>query len=180
MAEASGRSDERSFAPPPPRPGDVAREAILARIATEHARRIVLIDGPAGYGKTTFAAQACARDGRPAAWITLRDSDNDPVRFLTRLVRALGEAGGIDPRVGPPETAAASAPGAAELLAGLLDALPGGQPVQLVLDDVHAVHQAPALGVLRSVAGGWPGPVAACAGVADRAGRLRRPAPCLA
>ena len=64
VGEASGRSDERSFAPPPRRPGDVAREAILARIATEHARRIVLIDGPAGYGKTTFAAQACARDGR--------------------------------------------------------------------------------------------------------------------
>jgi LuxR family transcriptional regulator, maltose regulon positive regulatory protein len=156
VAEASGRSYERGFAPPPPRPGDVARQAILARAATEHARRIVLIDGPAGYGKTTFAAQACAQDGRPAAWITLRDSDNDPVRFLTRLVRALAEAGGIDPRLRPPETAATSAAGAAELLARLLDALPGGQPVQLVLDDVHAVHQAPALGVLRSVAWEWP------------------------
>ena len=115
-----------------------------------------MIDGPAGYGKTTFAAQVCAQYGRPAAWITLRDSDNDPVRFLTRLLRALAEAGGIDPRLRPPESAAASAQGAAKLLARLVDALPGGQPVQLVLDDVHAVHQAGALGVLRSLAGEWP------------------------
>ena len=33
--EVSRRPDERSFAPPPPRPGDVTREAILARVATE-------------------------------------------------------------------------------------------------------------------------------------------------
>jgi LuxR family maltose regulon positive regulatory protein len=156
VAEASRRSDERSFAPPPPRPGDVVREAILARAATERARRVVLVDGPAGYGKTTLAAQVCARDGRPAAWVTLRDSDNDPVRFLTRLVRAVAEAGGIDPRLRPPGPVAASALGAAELLPRLLDALAGGRAVQLVLDDVHVVHEASAVGVLRSLAGEWP------------------------
>ena len=156
MAKAGRRSDERSFAPPPPRSGDVVRQAILARAATEHVCRIVLIDGPAGYGKTTLAAQVCARDDRPAAWITLRDSDNDPVRFLTRLMCALAEAGGIDPRLRPPGLAATSAQAAAELLPRLLDALPGGQPVQLVLDDVRALHEASAIEVLRSLAGEWP------------------------
>ena len=98
----------------------------------------------------------------------------------SRLVRALGEVGGIDPRLRPPDTAVRSAPGAAELLARLLDALPGGQPVQLVLDDVHAVHEAGALGVLRSLAGEWPARSRLVLVSAHRARRLRRPAPCLA
>ena len=88
--DAAGRLHERNFAPPKARPGDVVRERILARTAGERARRIVAIDGPAGCGKTTFAAQECALDVRPTAWVNLRDLDNDPFRLLTRLVQRAG------------------------------------------------------------------------------------------
>ena len=64
--------------------------------------------------------------------------------------------GGIDPRLRPPGPVAGSALGAAELLPRLLDALAGCRPVQLVQDDVHPVHEASAVGVLRSLAGEWP------------------------
>ena len=154
--EPSGQSLDRRFAPRMPRQWDVTREAGLARSASEHGRPIVLIEAPAGYGKSTFAAQSCAQDGRPTAWVNLRDSDNDAVRLLTRLVGALVEVHGLDPGVASPEFLATVPPVRVELLARLLDALPGGQPVQLVLDDVHAVHQESAVGVLRSLVEEWP------------------------
>ena len=156
MVDAAGRLHERNFAPPKTRPGDVVRERILARTAGERARRIVAIDGPAGCGKTTFAAQECALDVRPTAWVNLRDLDNDPFRLLTRLVRALGEVEVLDPRLPSSVSQTSTVQGLSELLLGLLGAFTGAPPVQLVLDDVHALHESASIEVLRSLVGEWP------------------------
>lgn len=48
--------------------------------------RVVLVRGPAGFGKTTVLQQLhqrYLREGTPCAWINLDDADNDPPRFLT-------------------------------------------------------------------------------------------------
>jgi hypothetical protein len=123
--DPNGQLKERGFGPRAPRHADVPREPIQAQIAIEHGHRVVLIEGPAGYGKSTFAAQDCVRDGLPTAWVNLRDSDNDAIRLRLRLERALGA---IDPCFSLPETATAASQGAMTLLPLLL-ALPTGQPV---------------------------------------------------
>ena len=147
---------ERRFAPASARPDDIARDKALKRLAAERERRLVLIEAPAGYGKSTFAAQMCSDDARPAAWINVRDSDNDPGRFLARLGSALVEVEGVDASLGPFDSVAAIPLAPDRLLARLLDALAGGQPVQLVLDDVHILRDMTAIRVVRSLTEHWP------------------------
>ena len=51
-----------------------------------------MIHAPAGYGKTTLAAQwaeELARDGVKMAWLTVDDNDNNLVWFLANLVEAI-------------------------------------------------------------------------------------------
>jgi len=48
-----------------------------------------LVSAPAGYGKTTLVSSWLREAGIPCAWLSLEDSDNDPVRFLQYLLTAL-------------------------------------------------------------------------------------------
>src|SRR5512137_1165886 len=52
-------------------------------------RKLVLISAPAGFGKTTLVSEWAAGCGRPVAWLSLDEGDNDPTRFLIYLVSAL-------------------------------------------------------------------------------------------
>jgi LuxR family transcriptional regulator, maltose regulon positive regulatory protein len=74
---------------PPPRPNAVLRADLIARLHAGLHGRLTLISAPAGFGKTSLASAWIAGCGRPAAWLSLDDGDNDPARFLTHLVAAL-------------------------------------------------------------------------------------------
>ncbi|MEZ4713059.1 MAG: hypothetical protein R3A44_38070 [Caldilineaceae bacterium] len=52
-------------------------------------RKLTLISAPAGFGKTTLVSAWVAGFERPAAWLSLDEGDNDPIRFLSYLVAAL-------------------------------------------------------------------------------------------
>jgi len=69
-------------------------------------RRLTLISTPAGYGKTTLIAEWIHRHKLPAAWISLDEGDNDPVRFLSYLIAAIRtfkpEVGDLSPIHFPP------------------------------------------------------------------------------
>src|SRR5215213_5024427 len=74
---------------PPPRPGVVHRPRLIQRLNEGLHRRLTLICAPAGFGKTTLISEWVAGCGRPAAWLSLDEGDNDPTRFLSHLVAAL-------------------------------------------------------------------------------------------
>jgi LuxR family transcriptional regulator, maltose regulon positive regulatory protein len=122
----------------------VERPALVQRLAQAHAK-LVLVDAPAGYGKTTLVAQwRCgAADSRPFAWVTLDPDDNDPVSLWSHAAHALHRARPefcVQPildalRAQPPDVAGAVLPA----LVNELNALPG--PVVLVLDDYHRVKE---------------------------------------
>ena len=52
-------------------------------------RRLTLISASAGFGKTTLVSEWIAACGKPVAWLSLDEGDNDPVRFITYLIAAL-------------------------------------------------------------------------------------------
>lgn len=129
---------------PPPRPGAVARARLLERLNAGLAGKLTLLSAPAGFGKTTLAAEWGAQCSRPVAWLSLDEGDGELPRFLGYLTAALRTvAPGFGERIlgllqsvppPPPET----------LLTALLNevaALPA--PVVLVLDDYHLVDARP-------------------------------------
>ena len=52
-------------------------------------RKLTLISASAGFGKTTLVSEWVAGCGRPVAWLSLDEGDNDPARFLSYLMAAL-------------------------------------------------------------------------------------------
>ena len=128
----------------PPAPGErTPRPHLLEKL--DHRRqpgtRLVLICAPAGYGKTTLAADWARTRPGGVAWLSLDPADNDPNQFLAYLVAALRPA--IPALPLNPQTylhaqqTATLEPTLAELLNLLAEA---GAPATLILDDYHVIQ----------------------------------------
>jgi len=74
---------------PTPRPEAVRRPQLIARLDEGRQRKLTLISASAGSGKTTLVSQWITGNGQPAAWLSLDQEDNDPIRFLIYLVSSL-------------------------------------------------------------------------------------------
>lgn len=71
------------------RPNRVPRPRLTARLEAGAAGPLTLISAPAGFGKSTLLSEWIHTGGRPVAWVSLDEGDNDPIRFLGYLVTAL-------------------------------------------------------------------------------------------
>lgn len=73
----------------------IARPVLLARLDQGLTRKLTLLSAPAGFGKSTLAAQwlasAQSTAALPVAWVSLDPGDNDPVRFWRYLLTACRE-----------------------------------------------------------------------------------------
>ena len=87
---------ESKLHPPTPRPGAVARTALLDRLEASTAP-IVSVVAPGGYGKTTLLGQWAARCPLSSAWLSLDEHDEEPIVLLDYLVAALERIEPIDP-----------------------------------------------------------------------------------
>ncbi|HEV3292463.1 MAG TPA: LuxR C-terminal-related transcriptional regulator [Streptosporangiaceae bacterium] len=129
---------------PNARPEWVDRPALVAQLARTTAG-LILVDAPAGFGKTTLVAQwrASLAETRPFAWVSLDRGDDDPGRLWWYVVTALQracpqidyEAILKELRVQTPDLTGVVLP----MLANELAALPGS--VVLVLDDYHVIKE---------------------------------------
>ncbi|MFW0794446.1 protein kinase [Gordonia sp. CPCC 205515] len=137
------------FRPPLRRRTQVPRSRLLEVLRAGERRRLILIHGPAGYGKTTVAAQWAERlheEGVQVGWLTLDDDDNRLSWFLTHLVEAIR-------RVNPDVTADLDEPledhrtnGDQCLLTALINAIhEHGERIVIVVDDWHRVTDADAI-----------------------------------
>jgi serine/threonine-protein kinase/serine/threonine-protein kinase PknK len=80
------------FRPPTFTRPTVRRHRILERLGSGRRPKLVLIHAPAGYGKSTLAAQwgeALTRDGLKGAWLAIDSDDNNVVWFLAHLIEAI-------------------------------------------------------------------------------------------
>jgi LuxR family maltose regulon positive regulatory protein len=123
------------------RPELVRRTRLSEMLQTGLERRLTLLSAPAGFGKTTLVCAWIREHEQPAAWISLEDSDNDPVRFLSYLLSALQT---IQPKLaaGVLSRFHTLKPSAAEsVLTQLLNEIAEiKEHFVLVLDDYHLIH----------------------------------------
>jgi LuxR family transcriptional regulator, maltose regulon positive regulatory protein len=123
-----------------PRPGlaVLPRNRIRGLIDAATSRQVTLMTGPPGAGKTVAAAQwAAARPAnRRAAWVTLDEADAEPGRFWPYVAAALSRAGATTSG----KAASPSDIGPADIPHWISAALrTGGEPMVLILDDVHVL-----------------------------------------
>ncbi|MGF6517588.1 LuxR family maltose regulon positive regulatory protein [Pseudomonas sp. BT76 TE3572] len=144
--------DGRFFRPPLP-DGHVLRPRLCERLSAGLGGRLLLVSAPAGFGKSSLAVEFC--QGLPAhwqsLWLGLSPRDNDPGRFLERLLEGLQD---FFPQLGSQSLGLLKMrqrhqPFAfEEWLDGLLDELAvhlsTSTPLLLVLDDYH-LAQGPVL-----------------------------------
>ncbi|USB33152.1 LuxR C-terminal-related transcriptional regulator [Paenibacillus sp. YPG26] len=103
-------------------------------------RKLTLVSAPAGYGKTTLVCEWLADCGRPAAWLSLEQGDNELARFLTYMISALQT---VVENVGEGVLTVLQSPQmtpAEPILTALVNELAAvPSPFILVLDDYHTV-----------------------------------------
>jgi LuxR family maltose regulon positive regulatory protein len=143
---------------PQPNAAWVRREHLLDRLRMlQPSTRVTLIVAPAGFGKSTLAAQwfretqpmADPAQGAPHvppafAWLTLDEYDQDAARFLAYVASAIEQALPDALPVARPLLAAHDQPPLYVLLQALLvdlSALPAA--LTLVFDDYHAITAEP-------------------------------------
>ncbi|MEF7615515.1 LuxR C-terminal-related transcriptional regulator [Aquincola sp. MAHUQ-54] len=150
------------FRPPRLRRDVVARSALLTRAeAGALDARLLLVQAPAGFGKTTLLAQLAERlaaaqpRGHHIAWLTVDADDNDANRLLAAVLAALRPW----PLEWPvePEAVLSQVQGdgaaARAALVPVLNALAsyGGERAWLFIDDLHRVTDAGALALLDAL-----------------------------
>ncbi|HNT24002.1 MAG TPA: LuxR C-terminal-related transcriptional regulator [Anaerolineales bacterium] len=128
---------------PPLRGGLVKRTHLEEKLEAGLDGRIILVTAPAGFGKTSLIANWVRRlHAGQTAWLSLDDSDNDPVRFWSYLIAALQT---LHPGLGSEAISlfmsTRSLPAEAALTA-LVNDLNTQAPILLVLDDLHLISSA--------------------------------------
>jgi LuxR family maltose regulon positive regulatory protein len=106
--------------------------------------RLCLIDAPAGSGKTTLLAQWCLAEqaSRGVAWVSLDESDDDPVRFWVYVIEAFRV---VEPGFGEAPLGLLQSSGPADVLSQVVmpqllnELVASGSELVLVLDDYHLI-----------------------------------------
>jgi len=132
----------------------VSRPSLIERLneGLSSGCKLTIISASAGFGKTTLVGEWLAGCQRPAAWLSLDEGDNEPVRFLTYLVFALQT---IAPNIGAGALAALQSPQSPpteSILTSLLNEIATiSDSFILVLDDYHVIESQPVDQILAFV-----------------------------
>ena len=137
--------------PPFSKAGQIERPRLVERVTKARWARLILIQAPAGFGKTTMMLQIRARlaaGGMRCAWLTLDQADNDIGRFLSCLTLACER---LDPAtVSVPGDAVAPAVGGSVI--ELMDRFAGMErPFGLFIDEVESIQNPAVMALLQEL-----------------------------
>jgi LuxR family maltose regulon positive regulatory protein len=134
--------------PPAVRPGVVPRPALVNALRRSRAR-VVKVIAPAGWGKTTLAAQWAAAETRPWIWLSVDAHDNDAVIFLKHVMAGIERVTPLGPPALTARTQRAAAEGQVRLARSAAALRTSTAPVLIVVDNVDLLHTIEATRVLR-------------------------------
>ena len=127
--------------------GLVPRPRLIESLDQGTERKLTLVSAPAGFGKSTVLAEwvaATPASGRPAAWVSLDQSDNDPALFWAYFIAALQT---VQSSVGESALSllhSAQPPPIEALLGTLLNEISTiSDDFVLVLEDYHVIDSQP-------------------------------------
>ncbi len=130
----------------------VPRERLLRLLRDGRDRRLTVIHGPAGFGKSTLAAQwqdELRGEGGTVGWLTIDDDDNNPGWLAGHLLAAIARADPaieVDDLIGTLEQRPDDA---LPVLGALINRLVEyARPLTVVIDDWHLIEQPAAIEVL--------------------------------
>lgn len=139
--------------PPAPFAGAIHRAQALDRVVGEQASRVVFLQAPAGYGKSTLLQQAkscCEAQKEVTAWLTLDEADNDVTRLAAHLEALVGVAAGDTPGAAVRGKRFDNADGHALPSDWFIEALLDlERPVAIFFDEFQALTDLDVLGVFR-------------------------------
>ena len=127
---------------PPTPAGHVYRTELLKRLDQHPDRPLILVSAPAGYGKSTLVSCWLEACGKPGAWLSLDENDDDLRQFLSCFVTVLdtlytGAFCETMTLIHTPDL-----PPATVLAAALLNELERiDQRFVVVLDDIHRIKK---------------------------------------
>lgn len=126
------------------RANGVSRPRLTERLLTCIEQRpgsLILLSGPAGFGKTTLLSEFVNQLPHCVAWISLDEADNDPIRFWTYVIAACQS---VQTEIGESALALLQLPQPLpdETIPTLLinDIVRLQKDVVLVLDDYHTIQ----------------------------------------
>lgn len=136
------------FFAPPSYPGAICREQLLQRMFREPRYGLVVVQAPAGHGKSTLLQQAktsSEQRGLHTGWLSFDEADNDLRRFTVHM-QALVE------RLGPGAADAGASAGRQRLADQLAARLVRFDvPVHLFLDEFQGLSSRNVLNVFRDL-----------------------------
>jgi len=122
--------------------GHIKRLDLLRKLDADHIKKLILVSAPAGFGKSTTIADWIRSTGQPSAWVSLEDSDNDPIRFLSYILAALQT---VDPNLDDSALVFFQSPSGSALEAALTVLMSQLEEIKtdflLVLDDYHLIRE---------------------------------------
>ncbi|MBM3274380.1 MAG: tetratricopeptide repeat protein, partial [Candidatus Sericytochromatia bacterium] len=132
-------------------PGHLRRERLLEALkpGCDRQKRLTLVHGSPGFGKSTLVADYAGWAGMPVVWYNLAEGDGDVLVFLEHLVAAL--VARFPDVSAEPLALVRSAPNPANAIGNAIGLLceelsaRGRGPFLLVLDDFHAIENAPGI-----------------------------------
>ncbi|MCO5188760.1 MAG: LuxR C-terminal-related transcriptional regulator [Anaerolineae bacterium] len=132
---------------PPIRSSLIPRPQLIAKLTAGLNHRLTLVSAPAGFGKTTLVADWLSRVGRPSAWVSLDEDDNDLIRFFIYAAAAVQQIEGVDKSIQRLLQATQPVQAKTIVTAFINDCAAAPVPFLLVLDDYHfitdnAIHEA--------------------------------------
>jgi LuxR family maltose regulon positive regulatory protein len=118
----------------------VSRPRLVDRLNIGLDKKLTLIAAPAGFGKTTLLNEWIPRSPRCVTWLSLDESDDDPVKFWTYFISSLQ---GLRPDLGESALALLQSPQSppiTSILTALINDITAFPDVfSIVLDDYHAL-----------------------------------------